>query len=170
MPRIRNLTREQRRGEDGFDLHQKIIVRERERRISLIKIGGLLYEIKKQQLFKDILGDEQAKWSAYLSQTEIMFSRHKVKYLLQIHSYFILQRQISPEELARYPLSRIIEIIKYANSDEKINSLLQVAAVALPQDWRDTINELRGKIPSEDCNHLFENIKVCENCGKKVKQ
>src|SRR3990167_428663 len=114
MPRIRNLTREQRRGEDGFSLHQAVSVRERERRISLLKIGGLLYEIKERQLYKDVLGDETAKWSAYLSQNEIMFSRHKVKYLMMIYNYFITQRQMSYEKLAECPFSRLVEIVKYA--------------------------------------------------------
>lgn len=169
MPRRSNLNREQRRGEDAFSKQTIVQNLERDRRINLIRIGGLLFEIKERQLYKDILGDERATWSAYLSQTELLFSRHKIKYLIGIHHYFIIQRKMSPESMASYPFSRLVEIIKYANNDEAVDNLLSLSATATPQDWRDSINEVRGKTTSENCEHLFSNIRVCEHCGKKVK-
>ena len=167
--RIKKLTKKQRRGEDAFNEHQRLVILEKDRRCFLLNIAAILFNMKERQWYKDILGDEDAKWSAYLSQVELMFSRHHVKYLIGIYHYFILQREISIDEVANYPFSRLTDIIKFANSDEKVDMMLEVALVATPQDWRDTVKEVQGKTTSEDCEHLFADIKICEHCGKKVK-
>lgn len=167
--RKKTISKEERRGAKAFEKHQRALEIEKQRRQLAFPLAETFYHMYENQWYKDVLGDEKATWSAYLSQVEVMFSRHRVKYMIEVYRYFILERKFDPEELSSYPMARLIDIVKCIESDDQADELLAVAGTALPQDWRDTLAEVTGKVTSENCEHTFTELKICETCGKRVR-
>ncbi len=157
-------------GQKAFALHRKIADIEEKRRELFIANILHLAEMKKEKLYKAYLGDEDAPWTAYLAQTDVFMTRAKVNRWLYLHDNLIEPYQLTLITIIDVPESRLEDIARFAKSKEEAIKLIDTAKEALPGDWRDTINELRGKPTRETCKHSdTEKLEVCKDCGNKHK-
>lgn len=170
MTRTRKLSQEERDGAKAFFNNKRIVELENQRRLLLLQMGEILTEIKEGQQWRDVLGDENAPWSAYLGQIELFLTRHRTKGVMDIYKLLHKKLGIPLQELAEYPINRLIEILKYHEGEEQLRTMMDIAKVALPQDWRDTLLEMRGKPTSETCTHDFDEYEICSHCGTRHKK
>jgi hypothetical protein len=128
-----------------------------------------LNELFKTQGYKAILGDENAPWSAYLSQAEIFYPRSKVNNWRKIISVLEDKFDLTSSDYVNVPESRLINIARVATSAEDAKELIANAEVLTPLDWKNLIAERKGKPTSEECKHDFVSLQVCPHCGLKAK-
>jgi hypothetical protein len=159
---------------DVFNLHQQVLGNEKARRALLLENMKYVITIHDSKGYKAILGDEQAEWSAYLSDVGVFYSRARVrrwKRIFQFCDRFSLDTNI----VFTIPESRLEHIallpIESIESKEKAEELLSFADNMLPRDWKNEILKMRGKPSIDDCSHEFKLYEVCPHCGDKhVKQ
>lgn len=157
---------EEQRGSKAFNLSQKVANNELERRRLFLENIKILREIRDEELYKDILGDEHGKWAGYLGDVEVYYSRWQVQRWI-----FILERLVDgfgldPSTFFDIPESRLEEIAQHANSSNA-TFLVDSARTLIPQAWRDTIAELKGKPTSEICHHNYQVYEICRVCGSR---
>lgn len=157
---------EEKKGEKAFNLHTQVIENEKLRRELFLQNIILLEEMRNQELYKDILGDEKAKWSGYLGELEIFYSRWKVQRWIFIHQKLMNELGCQYNELLEIPESRLEEVARVAIQDN-VKDLLDKAKILLSLQWKDTLAELKGKPTSEICSHEFQKYEVCKTCGIK---
>src|SRR3990167_626512 len=112
----KQLSKEERRGEEAFAINQKISDNEKTRRRLFLENVGLLEEVLDRQLYKDILGDEEADWVAFLGQVEVYYARSEVMKWLKIKRILQDKFGFDLEKLLDLPSGRLGEISAYALS------------------------------------------------------
>ncbi len=160
----------EKEGEGAFALHSKIAANENQRRTLLYHNTALLKQMKEQELYKVILGDDTAKWHAYLGQIETMYSRNEVHSLLRIRAKFVDSLGLRFEDIAHIPKSRLVALIPIAN-ETNVQELLGQAGILTNQDFKDVIRAIKGLPTTDDEHeHKFDVYEVCSVCGFKHKQ
>lgn len=151
----------------AFELHSEIIRNEQKRRILLLENMKHIHELHRTGLYKSVLGDENAPWSAYLSQHEVFYTRNKVYMLDKIYDLFVRQFAIDAERIAKIPqskLSALLPIITKENADEWLTK----AETLTSQDFNDEIRISQGKISYLNCPHSdTRELVECSTCGFK---
>ena len=156
-------------GEKAFNIHSQISGNETQRRILLSKNISLLKAIKKDNLFKVILGDQDAEFTAYLGQVETMYSRNEVYNYIRIHDKFVDDLKMSFIDICDIPLSRLIELIPVVE-EGNVSNLLEQARVLTSQDFRDVVRQIKGLPISDDGHqHKMVQYEICAECGVKHK-
>lgn len=150
-------------GEKFFKINKKIKEREILRRALMIENVGDLQTMFEEKLYKV----EFDKWSAFLAQLEIYYTRAEVWRFLFIKKRLIDKYRMKFEMLLDVPITRLENIAKYAKTKEEVDDLYHKAKTLLPRDWRDTINQLRGKPTSDNCKHKIDLYEICRVCGQK---
>lgn len=163
---MRRKTIREQNPDRAFELNKELEKIEYNRRILLLNASKILNEIYETQAYKDILGDDQATWSAYLSQPNIFLSRNKLHKLFLVGKLFLKKLEIPIEELALIPLQRLVDILSVEIDD----NILEEAKTLTPNHWKIAIRERKGLTTSENCSHNEETYKICRVCGHKTKQ
>lgn len=168
MPKKKVLTKEERHGEEAFALHQEIVSNEQKRRALLIKNISNLSELYLMQGYKDILGDENAGWDAYLGQLDVYYTRGEVARRLKVKDKLIDEYGLSFDELLDLPETRIGDIAYLAASPDEAREMLQLAKVLTSSEWKDEIHRRTGKHTREDGHaHDMKKYEICKVCGMK---
>jgi len=156
-------------GDTAFKLHQQIKSNELQRRELLAINSELLSKIKKNELYRAILGDDKAPWSAYLGQIEVMYSRHDVYNMIRIQQKYCEELGLKYETIADIPKSRLAIIIGIVTKDN-VQDWLNKARVLTNQDFKDEFREAKGLPTTETCTHKLEEYEICSICGFKHKK
>jgi hypothetical protein len=162
------MTKEER-GEKGFKLHKLIEENEKKRRALLLENVLYLNEILTDQLYKEILGDEEAEWVAYLAQLQVYYTRSEVIRWIRIKRKLVDEFGLDASILVEVPITRLENICGVAVDKAQAEQLIGVAKVQLGKDWKDTIAALKGKPTMEECQHLFNQFEICKTCGFRHK-
>lgn len=156
-------------GEQAFALNKAVTDNEMQRRMLLSKNIAHLKVLKKDNLFRVILGDEKADWSAYLGQIETMYSRNEIYNYMRVHDKFVDDLKLSFVDICDIPLSRLIELIPIVE-DGNVDNMLDQARVLTSQDFKDTIRQIKGLPTSDDGHeHKMVTYEICAECGVKHK-
>ena len=164
--RRKNTSKEEREAEIAFSLQSTIEGHEVKRRLLLLEIGEALWEVYDKQYYKDLLGQEDATWSAFLSQPSVYFSRNATYGLFQVAKKFIKELQIPKEVLMTVPIQRFIEC-KNIVTKENHQELLNQAVTLTPQDWKIVLRQAKGLPVEENCPHELVKYQICKKCGLK---
>ena len=156
-------------GEKAFDLHSLIVNNEKKRRQILIENMGLLDKMQKEELYKSVLGDEEAEWYAYLGQIDVFYTRSRVVRLLRIRQKLVEEMGFSLAELLDIPETRLENIASLARDRVHAEHLLEKARHLIAADWREEMNMLKGKVSRDECKHDYSKFEMCKNCGEKHK-
>lgn len=160
----------QEEGIQAFELHQLIVENERQRRILLGKNIANLKLMKDSLLFKVILGDNEAEWSAYLGQVETFYSRNEVYNLIRIYNKFVVELGCDFSNICDIPISRLSELVLVVDK-HNLEDLLANARVLTSQDFRNSIRGIKGLATIDDGHpHLFVDYKICSVCGERHKK
>jgi hypothetical protein len=162
------LMNEKERADRAFALNTKIIENEQRRRALLIENIGLLSEVFEGEFYKEILGDPEGTFAGFLGQVEVYYTRAEVMRYIKIRQKLVGEFGFDLKTLLDIPVTRLENVASYCESKESAEKMLDVAKVALSSDWRDEVNELRGKHTSTDHEHDFSKVvKICSICGRK---
>lgn len=151
-----------------FNLSQEVKIAEYHRRKLFLILGERFYQIKKDKLYKKILG-ETASWSEFLAQPEIMLSRNEVYNLVRVHKKYVIEHGLQIDELSQIPLSRLLEMIPVIKSKFDIEDWFFRAKTLSPSDFTKELRIMKGLPIEDECEHKFINYKICNHCGEKQK-
>lgn len=167
MPRRKLLTKEQR-GEEGWNIDQRVKARELQRRKLFAENVKDIHEILSKQLYKDILGDETAEWTAYLGELEVYYPRNTIYPLMKIYEKFELEFEKPFADVCHIPKQRLLDIGRIIKSKDDLPDWLNKAETLLARDWRDEIRQYQGLPSTLDCNHdKMQLYEICKSCGVK---
>jgi hypothetical protein len=154
-------------GERAFSKHQNIKDREQERRKLLAQNMIALVEMFETQEYRAVMGDDEASWSAYLSEIEVFYARGKVEKWRKIYKVLVEGCGIDLSELQILPESRLESLSKILTPEMDLKEWLNKAEILAPQDWKDEVAPFIGKPDSEHCQHNLETFEICSVCGLK---
>jgi hypothetical protein len=155
-------------GENAFSYDMKIKANEQKRRELAAENAMLLSTMKKHNLYKAILGDENAEWSGYLGQIEVMYSRNDVYNMIRIYDKFTNELNIKYESICDIPKSRLLDIISIVDASNVVE-WCDKARVLINQDWAFEVRNAKGLKTEDTCTHTFCSYEVCKDCGLKHK-
>jgi hypothetical protein len=158
-------------GKEAWALHQSIIDNEVSRRQLFATNISLLAELKDKQLYRAILGDETAEFHAYLGQLEVFYSRNQIRNYLVINDKFINGLKMTWKHIDDIPISRLFDIVSIVD-DDNVDDWLTKARTLTTQDWKNELNEVRGKPTTDKCYHPKEKLvdyQICSECGFKYR-
>lgn len=157
------------RGEDAFAVHNKIIENEDLRRQLLLENAAFLSEMQENEYYKDILGEEDGTWRAYLGQIEVFYSRNKVYDLQRIYKKYLCELSLPYQDIETIPHSRLIVALSIVTL-ENVQSILSMAKTLTAHDFDTEMRKLKGLATDEDKHaHDFSEFKACNKCGHKEK-
>lgn len=158
----------EKEGQRAFELHKQIADNELERRRLLLVNMQFVNELHSSGLYKAVLGDEKAPWSAYLGQHEVFYSREKVWQYDRIWEVFVKGLRAKPEDIVDIPTSKLIALIPLINKGN-LEKWLDEARALTTQDFNDEIRVAQGKVSYVDCKHRFEKYEICRDCNFRHK-
>ena len=122
-----------------------------------------------KELYKAVLGDENAPWSAFLGQVEIFYSRSRVNTLLRIYRKFTKELGMTPDDYFDVPLSRLEALLPVVEANNR-QEWVDKARVLLRKDFDIELRQAKG-LPFEDDDHEHDMVQyeICSRCGLKTK-
>ena len=151
----------------AFSFHKKIIDNEKKRRELFAENASLLSLMHDKEYFKQILGDEEADWAAYLGEIDVFYSRNEVHNIIRIHRKFVKELHIPAPEFSDIPLSRLIDMIPIV-TPSNYKDWFAKARVLTGRDWRIEIRKAKGLVTEEDEHeHDMQTYRICKTCGAK---
>lgn len=157
----------EKRAQIAWDLHKEIVENEKGRRLLMAKNAELLSKIYDHNYYQELLGDEQGKWSGYLGELNVFYSRSKVFNLVAIYKKFTNELNISSEEWIQIPTSRLVDILPFITK-ENYEDWFSKALTLTGRDWLIESRRAKGLVTEEDEHqHRFVKYDICEICGKK---
>ena len=165
----KELTKEERRGERAFEAWKKLTENIANIRKFTIENAKLFTEIYDNQWQKDILGDEEASWVAFLAQPEVFYTRSEINRFMILHKTLSVEWGFVLEDLLDIPITKLENIARYCKSSSEAQHYLDLARTFSSADWKEEMNKLVGKPSAVDCNHvgLIKKYAVCSKCGNK---
>lgn len=163
----RKLSKAERDGELGFKLMEDL-----KKTITLQRMGFLamienLETIFDKQLYKDILGDEEASWVALLGQVEVYIPRSVVIQHIRAKKR-LKELGFEYRNMHQVPAERILRIAREAKDEKHAEELYGMAKTLLNREWNDEMNKLKGRPSIDDGHeHKLKTYKQCEVCGMK---
>jgi hypothetical protein len=169
MPKVKQLTVEERKGEDMFALWKELIDNVGVVREKTIRNAEIFTNIYEHQGWKDILGDEDSQWSGLLAQVETHYTRAEVARWMLLWRTLHIEFGFLLEDLFKIPVTRLENIAKYCKDSVEAKHYMDLAESLSPQEWRDEIAKLRGKPTRETCKHDkgFVHYAQCPICSDK---
>lgn len=159
----------EKEGEKAWEIHNHIADNEVMRRELMLSNMKHIHELHSTGLYKVVLGDEDAPWSAYLGLNETYYSSSKIYILDKVYQKFIKELELETEDIRDIPISKLsnlINVITKENSEEWLNN----AHMMTTQDFNDELRKAAGKISYLDCKHENEiEYKICQICGNRHK-
>jgi hypothetical protein len=152
--------------EKAFNIHKEIEKNELERRNLLAKNVELISQMKNEELYKIILGDDKSQWAGYLGQIEVMYSRNDVYNMIRIQQKYCNELGITFIEIADIPKSRLLSLIPIVTK-ENLQDWLSKARVLTNADFNIELRQTKGLPTSETCEHKMEDYEICSECGLK---
>lgn len=170
--KIKKLTDKEIDGAKAFELHQKISNQEQMRRALFLSNVQAIEELYDTQGYKAILGyDPTPTWEAYLSQTEVFYSRAQIERWRKIYQKLVKEYGIDLIDYLEVPETRMEDISRLSLNKLDADELLHKAKVLTPQGWKDEISVRTGKANSLDCPHSKTKVYIqCVKCGVKHEQ
>ena len=162
---------DEQKGELAFESNKKVTENEKKRRELFADNIDLLEKIQTEELYKDILGDQEAEWIAYLSQLDVYYTRSEISKWLRVKYKISQGFGFDFRTLLDIPITRLDKIASLAKDKTDAEGLIAKARVYTTKQWRDEVNIRTGKATSDDGHeHQYVNFEICTECGNKHKK
>ena len=162
-----------KQSEKAHNLYKTLIITLRGAREKVVYGGKLLFELHKNNLFKKSIGEGGIDtWEDFIKQPEIGLSRGEATRMMEIYEWFVLELDVTEEELLDIPVKALHYLLPVAKSCqltvEEMGELIDDAKVLSQTDLRERIGEV--KYPDLDFHYEFLIMKKCLETGtmKKV--
>lgn len=165
------VTKEERDSTKAFSVCKKLKDNIKKIRSLVIENIPLFEEVFNNEYYKVDMGDEEATWSSFLGQPEILYPRSSVASWFRIKKTLYDEFKIPFEKFSEVKLSKLVIIALYAKDKKHAEELIASAMTLLPNEWKDLENSLKGKPISDDGHiHQFLRYEVCKICGMKKRK
>ena len=148
-----------------FDLNQNIINKEKQRRLLMIQNIEAIAQMFDKKLYKI----EFEEFAGFLGQLEVYYTRTEVYRHLNIKKRLLDEFKFDPETIYDIAITRLEAIAKFSKDKSQAKELIGEARVLTSRDWREKMNEVRGKPLMKDCKHKWNYYNICKICGLKIK-
>lgn len=131
-----------------------------------LELAKELCELKKDENYRIIMGDESASWKAFLSQPEINLHVAKADRLVKIYQKYVCEFNIKPEDIYGVDSNTLLRLTTVVNKDNVEEWLDKARNLSRADVYR----EIRfGHVDEMKCEHKFEKriICTCNICGAK---
>lgn len=153
----------------AHELHEKILTLLLGSSMNNLGLGEVFYQIQKEKLYKDLVGDRKATFSDYLHTPEIKKTYQYAYVLIEIYKKYIIELGLTYEKLRgidTLSLFKVRKVIDKKNKDEWIAQLETLS--------RSDINRLLkyGDKNPMSCEHKWEIVPPkykCLLCGEITK-
>jgi hypothetical protein len=164
----KDLTKEERKGENSFAMWKELIDNISEIRNKTIRNAEIFTEIYDHQGWRDIVG-EGSEWSALLGQVEVFYTRAEVSRWMLLWRKLHNEFGLNLEDVFDVPVVRLEKIASYSETSKQAQELVDKARAMPRKDWDDEVLTLKGKPTSLECDHEggFMKIEKCKTCGSK---
>jgi hypothetical protein len=151
-------------GDKAWALHNGIVENEMKRRGLLLDSMKLIHELHNSGLYRAVLGDEDAPWSAYLSQHEVFYSASKVYTMDKVYQKFVKELEVSTDKISDIPVTKLSQLLKIVTK-ENVDEWIIKARELTTHDFEDEVRVAMGKESYLTCPHNFANYEICAKCG-----
>ena len=158
---------QEKRGKIAFSLHSKIVEREEQRRNLLALNAVDLVHMFESELYKDMLGDEDAPWAAYLGELTIFYSRNQINSYIKVYQKYTKELGVPPEAWVEVPITRLIDALPVVTASNWEEWMVKGKTLTT-RDWNIELRQLKGLLTEEEHEVHDDNIyKICKQCGRK---
>lgn len=162
------LTAEERRGEEAFERHQRIVDRIsqiRKLQVENIEDLDIMYTLEQYKVY---LGDENAEWSGYLAQQDVFLTRAEVHRMSELKKKFVDEFGMDLVALMSLPVTKLQNIAMYAHDKNEAIDLVDKARTLTSREWTEEMRKLAGKnTPTDGHQHEPRRFEICKKCGNK---
>lgn len=155
----------QKKGQEAFDLHQKVIEAAQMAQMSFITLARSLYLIKEGDHW-ETLG--HGSFNAYLHDSEMPIPPTMGHALVKTYEQMIIRFKLKEEELIKIGQSKATIIARALEGreikDSDISDILSEAATNSIHMFRQLLKERTSGIKQDDCEHDYIKFKRCRKC------
>lgn len=151
------------RAEHAHRVERQIINGCRTIRRAWAVLAGHLHEMYAQELWRPLGYDS---WNAWLASPDISLQRSQVYALVEAHHELVVKREISVDEFAEIPSTKVIEVLPAIRAGEvEVDEALADARELSRSDLRERYrgNDTPGSPLDAERNEAF-----CAACGRKL--
>lgn len=115
-------------------------------KIGSVKMGKLLYELKRDESFREAVGDGIETWQSFLAQPEIGLSVSEANRLIQIHETFVIKFSVDEAYLATVPIKNLhylLPVVKEMDDSTEVGNLVNEAAHLSQRDFKERMHDIR---------------------------
>lgn len=153
------------------DIHSQLVATIGISKKSFIAIGKLLSDLKKEDLFKQAVGEGIDTWADYVAQPEVSLSIGEANRLIQIYDEFVARLGFDANYIAEVPLKNIhylLPIVKKMNADDNVDDLLADAKSLSQKDFKERVYDVRsGDVVERTYEYMI--MKKCVETGNMTK-
>jgi len=152
----------------AFELDKSIKENELVRRKLFIKNILGLVQMYEEKLYEYLQGEGiEPNWAGYLGDVEKYYTRSKIERWRKIINKLIKEFGIDINSIVEVPETRLEDISLVAENKEHAENLIMNAKILKSRDFKDLIRVNQGKPIMDDCEHDFQEYKICKKCGLK---
>jgi len=137
---------------------------------SSIILGRLLSELKRDDSFKEAIGEGIDTWRDYLAQPEIGLSVGEANRMVQIYDEFVSRLGFNEAYLAEIPVKNLhylLPIVKKMDLSDDVDELLESARTLSQKDFKERIYDLKDDSGERTYEYLV--MKRCIETGNMTK-
>lgn len=158
-----------------FETHTELIQNVFDSKKSFVAMGQLLSKLKRQDNFKEAVGEGIDTWIDYISQPEIALSKSEADRLIQIYEVLVEKFGYDAEYISNIPIKNLhyllprIKDLEQGNQDDtdSLASLLDDAKVLSQKDFKERFYEIDHHYTQKTYTYLV--MKKCNETGSLTK-
>lgn len=158
------------KAEQAFLVYSSLQTELKKTVINHIHIGELLFAMRKNNLYKEILGDRRGKWQDFLGMPEIGQKYHTAYMYIALYETFKVKFPTDDKRLAAIKEFKLKMIYPFVNAGNK-EGLLSAAEALSATDLCKTLQELKTGENLYDCPHAEieeKTVRICKKCKEKI--
>ena len=154
---------------EAFERNERIKDREKKRRVLFIENVIEIAMMHETQQYKAILGySPPPRWSGYLAQLELYYSRSEIDRWRRIVQKLVQEFGIPIEDLVLIPSTRLRDVMNIAKDAKEAEEYCDLAKHQTPSEWSETVRDAKGLPTPSTCKHGHNaKYEICEDCGQK---
>lgn len=147
------------------ELHNRLVESIGLTKRGFVVIGRLLFELQKNESYKEAIGAGIDTWDDYLAQPEIGLSRGEASRLTQIYETFIVKFGLDESYVSSIPIKNLHYLLPIAKDKNKnsLSELIEDAKNLSQKDFRERVYE--AKTSSQERTYEYLIMKRCVETG-----
>lgn len=144
---------------DPYKLHQYLLQVIHMSKKSFVVMGKALYYLKRDDLYKQAVGQGADTWEDYLRQPEIGLSRDEAGRLMQIYTIFVLKLGYDESTIAAVPIKNmhyLLPLVKKMESKDEADDLVADATLLSQKDFKERIYDAKALEMGERATRTYE--------------